>query len=469
MASSTYRSLQRQAELERARKRRREDQEKQRRQRTSEEARDRARRNNDRVALAELRHQQELQKVQAKLAADERRRELHREEDAERRRRAQVDRETAQRKAGEEREAVARVVADAEAREAELEGIAAGSPSFAETGTLLREELKHRAWVDPDPTSEEDFAAYPFAAKAPDKPNVLPVQALRDEARQHFLARVEPFRSPRLATALKGVGFGVIVVSVLACITGPFAVGILGVGIIVWIVGASVAGRHMKAWQAANKPTWDELLAEYRPRVMSVRESARAAHEEEERQRVEYWRQILAGDPALTEDYLGDALPPEGLPVDVTVRTRVPSAGRVEVAFVAPPASVLPPDTVSADPSGRMLVTRPKKADALAAEHRAVVCGLALRIAAEVIVDLPAIQVVVLDGYERRIHPDDGHAHLDCVFTATFMRASLSTLNLANVEPEAAAKSLGARVASVASGLSMQTPTTSTSPQDDRA
>lgn len=314
------------------------------------------------------------------------------------------------------------------------------------------------------------FEAAPFVMPAPFAPNMAAVrdaelQAMGRAASEvsNFRPILDPFRIPTGgALGVAGLGlaatFGTMSSDSLHAMT-PAASVLAGTGVLATLavllfrrvaannqrdalsarlseqIRQDTARWTSEATGAAERATIEQREEASR-RYAAETAAAQAAFEAEESEQQATIRGLRSGDVKTMSAWLAELLPLD-LPIEMKCAARVADRAIVELDVDVPEASAIPPNEAKLTAAGKVSYKN-KPAARVRGEYSRLICGVGMRLASEVMLNLPTCNVVRLRAWRTRIDPARGNLQRVLALDVDYDYATLAPLSMPEIDPVAA-------------------------------
>lgn len=326
-------------------------------------------------------------------------------------------------------------------------------------------EIEERERLFQELLERNEFLPQPYVPP----PIVQPDRSRWEQNRVQLVAKMETeleSLSPKARgysiAVLAGVG-GILVGGAIATLQ-PFpevGAGIAGLGCVVTLAARSLGqvaqSRQLSALrlerlqviEAQLDQEWSAMVQAAKEESAHQESDAKAAYEQatdsakaqfaiDESERIAKVQRLLAGNQEQMEQMLADLLPLD-LPVACNAIPRINGPEQVMLELEIPDPSIIPAQEAKLLQSGKVSY-KDKSPKRLREEYSKMVAGLALRYVSEIMLHLPTVRVVQVEGWRVVTDSATGHQVEQVFLELTCDFASLAKLKMDGIEPLAALK-----------------------------
>ena len=177
----------------------------------------------------------------------------------------------------------------------------------------------------------------------------------------------------------------------------------------------------------------EEIIREF---VTKAKAAARAIHRSEADVRQDIDEQLRRVGWEADTEKLAELLPLD-LPIEMKCAARVADRAIVELDVDVPEASAIPPNEAKLTAAGKVSYKN-KPAARVRGEYSRLICGVGMRLASEVMLNLPTCNVVRLRAWRTRIDPARGNLQRVLALDVDYDYATLAPLSMPEIDPVAA-------------------------------
>lgn len=217
-------------------------------------------------------------------------------------------------------------------------------------------------------------------------------------------------------------------------------VQILGFGSAFALLAVALSASHTRRTalvSSCSQKLYEEALAAYSARKESHETRARAGEgpfREEDNKRIEFLRELLAGNPDVMETALQQVLEEREYPLETNVAFTIQDAETVVLDVDMPEVEHVPTEKASRLASGKISIKKKPESE-IRRDYATVVHGIALWLASVVFQTLPTLRTAYISGYTQRLSKKDGNIHNDYILSLRVGRKEFYAVNAAASDP----------------------------------